>query len=411
MNEQPKIFDAIVIGGGPAGATSAAVLAQAGWSVAIVEQKAFPRRKVCGEFLSLTNWPVLERLGLNQDIQTCAGPEVTHMAVFSGNRNVRAEMPIAYGVPGNRGRAITRDILDTHLLNRAKKFGARVLQPCKVLSANRDADGYTCEIQSLETREIISNRAKVVIAAQGSWETNPFEPHQQNKPRGSDLFGFKAHFRNANLPDGLMPLLSFVDGYGGMVHCQDELTSLSCCITRGRLSQLPNAANMTAGERVLEHIKRTCPVIRPVLEYAVLDGPWLSAGPIKPGIRPRYSNGVFYVGNAAAEAHPVIAEGISIAIQSAWMMATMLAPFKDRLNDRPTLDGVGCEYSKAWAKAFATRIRSSAWIAGWAMRPALVQLACPIFQRWPLVLKWFAELAGKASHSFHPGEVLQKAAL
>ena len=411
MMHQSKSFDAIVIGGGPAGAISATVLAQAGWNVAIIEQKTFPRRKVCGEFLSLTNWPVLERLGLNRDIQSCAGPEVTHMAVFSGHRNVRAELPIAYGVPGNRGRAITRDVLDTYLLNRAKTFGAEILQPYKVLSATRDADAFTCEIQSLDTRETSSHRAKVVIAAQGSWETNPLDPNQPVKPRDSDLFGFKAHFRNANLPGGLMPLLSFVDGYGGMVHCQDGLTSLSCCITRRRLAQLPSTPNSTAGERVLEHIKRTCPVIQPALEHAVLDGPWLSAGPIKPGIRPRYSNRVFYVGNAAAEAHPVIAEGISIAIQSAWMMATMLAPLKDALDDQAALDAIGREYSKTWSKAFAMRIRSSAWIAGWAMRPALVQMACPIFERWPLVLKWFAELAGKASHSFHPGEVLQKAAL
>ena len=51
-------YDAIVVGGGPAGATSAILLAQAGWRVAVVEKARFPRRKVCGEFISGTTWPL-----------------------------------------------------------------------------------------------------------------------------------------------------------------------------------------------------------------------------------------------------------------------------------------------------------------------------------------------------------------
>ena len=50
-------FDAVVIGGGPGGATTAMLLARAGWSVAVIERQRFPRRKVCGEYLSGANWP------------------------------------------------------------------------------------------------------------------------------------------------------------------------------------------------------------------------------------------------------------------------------------------------------------------------------------------------------------------
>ena len=46
--------DALIIGGGPAGATVALLLAKGGWSVAVTEKAAFPRRKVCGEFISAT---------------------------------------------------------------------------------------------------------------------------------------------------------------------------------------------------------------------------------------------------------------------------------------------------------------------------------------------------------------------
>jgi flavin-dependent dehydrogenase len=41
-------YDALIIGAGVAGSTAAILLAQAGWSVAIMEKHRFPRRKVCG---------------------------------------------------------------------------------------------------------------------------------------------------------------------------------------------------------------------------------------------------------------------------------------------------------------------------------------------------------------------------
>ena len=73
-------FDAIIIGGGPAGATAAILLADAGWSVALVEQKEFPRRKVCGEYLSATNWPLFARLGVAERFAELAGPPVRETA-------------------------------------------------------------------------------------------------------------------------------------------------------------------------------------------------------------------------------------------------------------------------------------------------------------------------------------------
>jgi len=403
-------YDAIVIGGGPAGATAAMALASAGWRVAVVEKQRFPRRKVCGEFISLTNWPILGPMGLSENLQAAAGPEVTHFAVFSGNSSVAAELPLSFGKMGERGRALTRDKLDALLLNHARMCGAEILQPWKALRVTRDNEGVECELQCCESHEKKILRAKVAIAAQGSWEGNPFEAAARERVRASDLFGFKAHFRGVNLAEGLMPLLSFQDGYGGMVHCQDGLASLSCCIRRSRLDRLPLDFGESAGERVLAHIKATCPAIAPVLTNAVREGAWLAAGPVRPGIRARYDWRAFFVGNAAGEAHPVIAEGISIAIQSAWLMSGILAPLKERLSDARTINEAGRLYSTAWSRAFATRIRASALIAHWAMRPALARATLPFFQRWPNVLKWFAQAAGKASISIQAETQLQKAA-
>jgi flavin-dependent dehydrogenase len=43
-----KLFDAIIVGGGPSGAISGYTLAKVGLKVLIIDQSLFPRRKVCG---------------------------------------------------------------------------------------------------------------------------------------------------------------------------------------------------------------------------------------------------------------------------------------------------------------------------------------------------------------------------
>ena len=84
------IYDAVVIGAGPAGSTAALMLARAGWSVAVVEKARFPRRKVCGEFISATSLPLLQEIGVAEQFLERAGPEVittTSPPCFSFWRN------------------------------------------------------------------------------------------------------------------------------------------------------------------------------------------------------------------------------------------------------------------------------------------------------------------------------------
>src|SRR6202158_4603312 len=93
--ERYMIFDALIIGGGPAGATAALLLANAGWSVAIVEKKIFPRRKVCGEFISATSLPLLHKLGIADFYLTHGGPEVRRVGLFAADTILASAMPPA----------------------------------------------------------------------------------------------------------------------------------------------------------------------------------------------------------------------------------------------------------------------------------------------------------------------------
>jgi flavin-dependent dehydrogenase len=383
--------DALILGAGPAGATAALMLAQAGWNVAIVEKSRFPRRKVCGEFISVTTMPVLERLGIADAFLKKAGPPVRRVALFESDNDISAAMPKADGVNG-AGRALGREHLDKLLLDAAVAAGAKCWQPWRA-SALARADGeWRCTIESADTTRVL--QARCLIAATGSWERSPgFDP-TVIPHRDTDLIGFKAHFSNSDLPDDLMPLLVFPGGYGGMVHSDSDRVSLSCCIRRETLRHLREDTAGRAGEVAVAHVKKSCAPVGRILAKAELQGSVLSAGPIHPGIRSAYGNGMFMIGNNSGEAHPIIAEGIGMAMQSAWLMCRhLLRP--SALDD---LDATGAAYQRDWRRHFAFRIRAASAFAGLALQPSTHRPIRAAFRLEPRLLTLAARLSGKTHH-------------
>jgi hypothetical protein len=104
-----------------------------------------------------------------------------------------------------------------------------------------------------------------------------------------------------------------------------------------------------AGEAVLTHITNSCLGVRQALRRARVEGAWLSAGPIRPGAHAVYADGIYRLGNLAGEAHPVVAEGISMAMQSAWLLARRLVAEAEL---RPTVE-IARAYQSDWRSAFA----------------------------------------------------------
>jgi menaquinone-9 beta-reductase len=405
-----RIFDALVIGGGPAGATTALLLAKAGWSVALIEKTNFPRNKVCGEFLSGANLPLLRHMGVAESYLELAGPEVRYVGVFSGNHVVVADMPghqTDSGSEGQWGRALGRDHLDTLLLHRAASSGVKVFQPWSAVELIKENHGYLCRGINKDARQSNQLLARIVVAAHGSWEPGTL-PTQSARPpaRPSDLFGFKAHFLNSRLPGGLMPLLAFPGGYAGMVHSDHDRVSLSCCIRRDRLQSARRAAGpVKAGEAVLAHIRKFCRGANDSLAGANIHGEWMSSGPIRPGIRGTGFDGIFLVGNAAGEAHPVVAEGIGMAMQSASLLCECLTPRSAASLSGDAIDAVRGAYANAWRRTLAPRIHAAALFAHWAMRPKAVACALPLLRLFPGILTACARISGKAKAAQTPLEV------
>jgi menaquinone-9 beta-reductase len=142
-------YDALIIGAGPAGTTTALMLARAGWSVAIVERAAFPRRKVCGEFISATSMPLLHELSVSDQFFELAGPEVRRVGLFANDMLLDSPMPRAPGSHDGWGRALGREHLDAVLLDAAMKAGARLWQPWRASELRAGDHEYRCKIAAV----------------------------------------------------------------------------------------------------------------------------------------------------------------------------------------------------------------------------------------------------------------------
>ena len=404
----PSRFDAIIVGAGPAGSTAAILLARAGWSVALVEKQRFPRRKVCGECLAASNLPLLDALGIGAGFEASAGPELRRVALMQGERSIVADLPPADHPRHVWGRALGRETLDTLLLEQARAAGAMVLQPWSVQALHGSAGDQGCDIRASGSDQMASLHAPILIAAHGSWEHLPASRAARRLGRRSgDLFAFKANFHGATLAEGLLPVLSLNGGYGGMVVAGHGLTTLACCIRQDRLEACRRETpGLSAGEVVEALLKRECRGVAEALCTARREGAWLATGPMDPGIRLRQDDTLFRIGNAAGEAHPIIGEGMSMAMQSAWLLcAQLLHPQRKALSDAAWQRGVRKRYAADWRRHFAPRLRLAAAFAHLAMRPAMASPLLALLSHWPALLTHGARWSGKVSCAPSPGAI------
>jgi flavin-dependent dehydrogenase len=180
-------------------------------------------------------------------------------------------------------------------------------------------------------------------------------------------------------------LLAFTGGYGGLVHGDTGRTSLSCCIRRDVLAKVRAHHPGKAAEAVLAHIMATTQGVRDALDTANLEGGFLSTGPIRPGLRTLQRDGIYFTGNIAGEAHPIIAEGISMAIQASGLLAGLL------------IEGRGRDYAWAWRRRFAPRIAAASLFARLAMNDAARTATLGLLRAAPSLVSLGARLSGKSA--------------
>src|SRR5450755_2239034 len=130
------LYEAIVIGGGPAGSTAATILAQKGRRVVLLEKEKFPRYHI-GESLLPFGYFTMERLGLLEKMKT--SHFVKKYSVQFVSPSGRSSQPFYFFQHLKHEAATTWQVLrsefDQMLLDNARAKGAEVIEEITVREA------------------------------------------------------------------------------------------------------------------------------------------------------------------------------------------------------------------------------------------------------------------------------------
>jgi flavin-dependent dehydrogenase len=126
----PLDAEVIVVGGGPAGSATAALLARQGHDVLVLDRARFPRDKACAEYLSPATADALARIGALAAVEAGRPARPLGMQLVAAGRGGRAAALVHYpdGVGARRALCLRRYDLDAALLEHARACGARVLE-------------------------------------------------------------------------------------------------------------------------------------------------------------------------------------------------------------------------------------------------------------------------------------------
>src|SRR3990172_9734907 len=127
MNQQ---VDVLVVGAGPAGSAVAWGLVRRGVTVLVVDRASSPRDKACAEYLSPEAVRQLDRLGIVADLEAAGAHPVTGTTVIGpgGSRLTGLFARAGHSPFRITGLAVSRRILDSHLVRAAREAGAEVAE-------------------------------------------------------------------------------------------------------------------------------------------------------------------------------------------------------------------------------------------------------------------------------------------
>ncbi|HEX2522559.1 MAG TPA: NAD(P)/FAD-dependent oxidoreductase, partial [Terriglobia bacterium] len=163
-----KQTDVVVIGGGPAGSTVSALIAQQGYRVQLFERETFPRFHIGESLIPETYW-VLKRLGMLDKLRKSRFVKKYSVQFVSSNGKQSAPFYFWDNKPHECSQTwqVVRSEFDQMMLNNARECGVEAHEGVRVKEVvfeNGRAVGVKVQRADDSQQEI---RAKVVVDASG----------------------------------------------------------------------------------------------------------------------------------------------------------------------------------------------------------------------------------------------------
>ena len=329
------VHDVLIVGGGPSGSACAYWLAEAGWDVALVEKKVFPRAKTCGDGLTPRSVRQLADMGIEGAL--AGAHRYSGLRAHAFGKVLDLPWPEHPSFP-SYGYVITRHDLDALVNDRAAKAGATVWQGTEAVEPILDETIPTPDGAGLPScvgavvkdkatgarREV---RARYVVVADGA--NSRFgralgTSRDRSQPMGMALRGYytsPGHDQpfiesHLDIRDGEG---SVVPGYGWIFPLGDGRVNVGVgLLSTDRRWKGVNTATL------MEHFVAWAPKEWELSPATCLGSPTGGKLPMGLAVGPRLGATTLVVGDAAGAINPFNGEGIAYGYETGRLAAASL---------------------------------------------------------------------------------------
>jgi flavin-dependent dehydrogenase len=308
--------DVLVIGGGPAGSTIAALLAQQGHKVTVLEKEHHPRFHI-GESLLPANLPLFETLGVAQAVKAI-GIEKWGAEFVSPWHEKKSEtfqfgdawdksMPLSYQV--------RRSEFDEILIRNAAAKGAEVIEGCKVRQVAFTPDRASADVHAQhEDGRLLQWRTRFVVDASGRDTVLGKQLDQKRRNPRHNSCAVYAHFtgatRHPGRDEGNITIFWFDHGWFWFIPLADGATSIGAVVwpyyLKSRKAPLADFFLATIA---------LCPALAERLAHAVLSSEVEATGNFSYSCERTFGPNHLLIGDAFAFVDPVFSSGVMMAMQ------------------------------------------------------------------------------------------------
>lgn len=358
-----KQRDVIVIGGGLAGLTAAIHLAKNGLSVLVFERHAYPKHKVCGEYVSNEVIPYLNSLGVN--LNQLPLPQINQLLITtSTGKEINQDLPLG-------GFGISRYAFDELLYQRAKE-----LKVDFIFEKVKDVVVIE-EMYSVSTRNDCFT-AKLVLGCFGKRSNldQHFNRNFINKP--AHWVGIKAHYTHPNFPINKVELHNFDGGYCGLSLTETNHVNVCYLAKYKSFKQYKNIEDFN--ENVLRKNKH---LNRFFNEAELAFDKHLAIAQVSFEKKERVENNMLMLGDTAGLIHPLCGNGMAMAIHSAKLASEEVLAFQKH-QSKPILFE---NYTQKWKMNFESRMKFGNYFQKLFMHQKLTNFGMAIGSKMPFLVE------------------------
>jgi menaquinone-9 beta-reductase len=367
LEQTHNIYDVIIAGAGPAGTSAAIHLASQGLRILLIEQKEFPRPKLCGEFISPECFNHFEKLGVAEAMLS-SNPSTITWTVFYSSRGHRVSVPSTW-FGGGAALGLSRSAMDNNLFAKAQSL-VDVLQNTTVTDVLQQ-DGRVRGVRAKTPKDENEYLATLTLDATGRSRILTRRIDHGNRDhvqRG--LVAFKAHLTGAEQPNDVCEIYSYPRGYGGLSTVENGISNLCFIVSARDVRRYHSDADTVMHETVMRNQRAAV-----TLRQAQRCSDWLSVsldrfGPANPAPK----NGLLAVGDSASFIDPFTGSGMLMALESGELVAKVISRQLKALSGTNCLHDLSRDYLNEYRSKFGSRLRISGWLRRTAFNPRLAEM-------------------------------------